>query len=80
MTEITFTNQLLAIPAGLKRYSARIAFTVVNQTLIPNNGLSAPGGNSIVVDVQAALDAATRTLTLTLTALDPGTGWYPEDP
>ena len=80
MTEVTFANQLIAIPAGLKRYSTRLAFTVANQTLIPDNGLSAPGANSIVADVQAVLDVPTRTLTLTLTALDPSTGWYPEDP
>jgi len=33
-----------------------------------------------MVDVQVALDMPTRALTLTLSALDPLTGWFPEDP
>jgi hypothetical protein len=32
------------------------------------------------VELVAALDFETRTLTLTLSALDPLTGWFPEDP
>ena len=80
LTEIAFANQTLAIPAGLNHYETRLAFTVTNQTLLPQTGLAAFGSNSIVVDVQAALDVPTRVLTLTLTALDPNTGWYPEDP
>lgn len=37
-------------------------------------------GVGILVDVGATLDRATRTVTLTLEAVDPATGWFPEDP
>src|SRR5207249_3596694 len=70
LTEITFANRILPVPAGLNHYETRVPMTVT----------SATGTNNIVVDVQAALDAPTRTLSLTLTALDPNTGWFPEDP
>ena len=42
--------------------------------------MTTPTGANIVVEVDASLDRATRTLTLTLQAFDPATGWYPEDP
>ena len=37
-------------------------------------------GTSIVVNVKASLDRSTRQLTLTLDAVDPATGWFPDDP
>jgi RHS repeat-associated protein len=84
LTEIAFANQVLAVPAGLNHYETRLAFTVTNQTLIPlGDGASAlalPPTNAILVEVDAHLDVPTRLLTLTLTAIDPNTGWYPEDP
>jgi hypothetical protein len=68
LTEITFGSRVLAVPSGLNHYEALVATAVPNVT------------DNILVDVQAALDASTRTLTLTLTALDPNTGRFPEDP
>ncbi len=70
LTEITFANRILPVPAGLNHYEARVPISVTNAT----------GTNNIVVNVQVALDAPTRTLTLTLGALDPDTGWFPADP
>lgn len=85
LTEIAFANQTLALPTGLNHYETRLAFTVTNQTLIPLGdatvfALAPPSTNAILVEVAAHLDVPTRLLTLTLTALDPNTGWYPEDP
>lgn len=70
LTEITFANRILPIPTGLNHYEARVPMAAVNTS----------GTNNIVVDIQAALDFPTRTLKLTLAALDPNTGWFPEDP
>ncbi len=84
LTEIAFGNQVLAIPPGLNHYQKSLAFIVTNQTLIPlGDGASALAllpSNAILVEVDAHLDMPTRLLTLTLTAIDPNTGWYPEDP
>jgi hypothetical protein len=66
LTEITFADQIIPVPLGLNHYEARLPFTA--------------GTNSILAEVQAALDAPTRRLTLTLSAIDPATGWFPEDP
>lgn len=70
LTEIAFANRIIPIPSGLNAYAAQVPMTVTN-------GAST---NNIVVNVQAALNATNRTLTLTLSALDPNTGWFPEDP
>jgi RHS repeat-associated protein len=67
LTEIEFANQMILIPSGLDSYS----------TLVP---MTTPTGASIVVNAQASLDRATRSLTLILQALDPKTGWYSDDP
>jgi RHS repeat-associated protein len=85
LTEIAFANQALAIPAGLNHYETRLAFVVTNQTLIPLGDASAsalalPPTNTILVEVDAHFDVATRRLTLSLTSIDPFTGWYPENP
>jgi len=42
--------------------------------------MTTPTGAAIVVDVQAKLDRSNRTLSLVLQAIDPATGWYPDDP
>jgi hypothetical protein len=66
LSEITFANQAITVPPGLDHY----------ETTVPMNA----NGTNILVDVQAALDRDTRTLTLTLRAIDQTTGWIPEDP
>jgi len=45
---------------------------------VPPSGDFEP--NTIVVDVVATVDVATWELSVTLTALDPLTGWFPENP
>ncbi|MCW5553063.1 MAG: hypothetical protein KIS67_13000 [Verrucomicrobiae bacterium] len=85
LTEIAFANQFVPVPPGLNHYRTQRAFVVTNQTLMPLGdatafALTPPPTNSILVEVDAHLDVPTRLLTLTLTALDPNTGWYPEDP
>jgi RHS repeat-associated protein len=67
LTEIDFANQSIIIPSGLDSYDAMVSMTT-------------PTGASIVVNVQARLDHATRVLSLILQALDPATGWYSDDP
>ena len=64
--EMAFGPNTLQIPAGLDQYDA----------LVPINSR----GTDLLVDVSATLDRATRTLSVTFSALDPVTGWYPEDP
>jgi hypothetical protein len=66
LTEIDFANQTIAIPSGLDHYETTVSMSA--------------NGTPILVDVQAELDRATRQLTLTLDAVDPATGSYPEDP
>jgi uncharacterized repeat protein (TIGR01451 family) len=66
LTGIAFGDQYISVPAGLSHYEAT---------------LSVKGGmNDIHVEVNAALDFASGTLSLSLTAIDPATGWWPEDP
>jgi uncharacterized repeat protein (TIGR01451 family) len=85
LTEIAFANQFITVPVGLSHYHTQLAFTVTNQTLIPLGDASVFSlgplpTNSILVDVDASLDASTRQLTLSLSTTDPATGWWPEDP
>jgi uncharacterized repeat protein (TIGR01451 family) len=63
--EVSFANQTLSIPAGLDHYASLVPF--------------ASREASVFVDVQAGLNYDNRTLTLRLNALDPLTGWFPED-
>lgn len=65
-TEIEFGDQRITVPSGLSSFETEIP-------LVAN-------GVDILIDVYAALDRETRTVTLTLTAVDPTTGWFPEDP
>ena len=65
LTEIVFGDHIIAIPAGQSSYHAIVPFDA--------------NGTSIVVDVEAGLDFDTRELHLTLQAIDPQTGWLPED-
>ena len=84
LTEIAFANQLISIPAGLSRYSTRISLMVTNGTLTPGPDLNSISGtpcpSCLVAEVEAELDFQTRELRFVLTALDPATGWLPEDP
>ncbi len=66
LTGITFADQTIAIPAGLDHY----------ETTLPIKA----NGVDLLADVNASLDRATRTFTLTLQAIDPATGWLPDDP
>jgi hypothetical protein len=66
LSEITFANQAITVPPGLDHYEMTVPI--------------AANGTNIPVDVQTALDRGTRQLTLTLRAIDPSTGWIPEDP
>ena len=68
LTDIGFGSQVIAVPAGLTSYSTRVSYVE------PDNGLS------ILVDVSASLDVATRTLTWTLDTLDPATLDAPANP
>jgi RHS repeat-associated protein len=66
LSEIAFGNQFISVVPGLNHYEG--------------TEFMAANGTTIAVQIQAALDINTRTLTVTLSALDPTTGWYPEDP
>ncbi|MBE7502048.1 MAG: hypothetical protein HS113_17490, partial [Verrucomicrobiales bacterium] len=84
-TEIAFANQFLSIPSGLSHYQTRLAYIVTNQTLLPlgdTTGFSLGlwPTNSIMVEVDASLDVPTRKTTLSLSTVDPATGWWPENP
>ncbi len=66
LTEITFADHRISVPAGLSHYKATMPMTA--------------NGVNIQVEVAAELDRDTRQFTLTLQAIDPATGWFPEDP
>ena len=66
LNEITFADQSIAIPTGLDHF----------ETTVPFNA----NGTPIMVGVVAGLNRTTRELTLSLSAIDPQTGWFPEDP
>ena len=66
LTEFMLGGEIFAIPAGLDSYQAMFERTIE--------------GNDLVIDVDIALDYATRTLSASFMALDPETGWMPEDP
>jgi hypothetical protein len=66
LTEIAFADQRIRVPQGLSHYETQME--VILQ------------GHRVVVDVEARVDAVLRTLTLSLMALDPLTGWFSNDP
>jgi len=66
LTEIGFADQQVTVPLGLDHY----------ETTVPIQA----NGSDILVEVRAALDRQTRVFTLTLQAIDPNTGWMPDDP
>ena len=66
LTEIAFADQQITVPPGLDHYEVTLP--------IKANSVD------IYVDVHAALDRETRKITLSLQAIDPETGWMPDDP
>ena len=68
LLSIGWGSEVLNVPAGLTSYSTRVSYVQPNT------------GKTILVDVSAALDFRTRTLTWTFTSLDPTTLDTPSDP
>ncbi len=66
LNEIAFADVTIPIPRGLNHYEDFFPYVF--------------NGTPIYVDVQASLDFETRTLTVHLEAVDPITGWLPENP
>jgi RHS repeat-associated protein len=66
LTEIAFADHTIRIPSGLSTY----------ETLLPLRVM----GIDIVAEVKASLDRDSRELRLSLRAIDPLTGWFPENP
>lgn len=66
LTEIAIADQRIAVPAGLSHFETAVAMIA--------------GTTPIRVEVTANLDRDTRQFTLLLRAIDPVTGWSPEDP
>jgi RHS repeat-associated protein len=66
LTEIAFADQSISVPPGFNH----------SETTVPIKA----NGTDLLVSVQAALDRPSRTFTLHLQAIDPATGWFPEDP
>ena len=65
LTEISFANHTLIVPKGLNHYETTLDLS--------------PDGTNLLCLVNASLDMATRTITCTLTGIDPQTGWLPKD-
>ena len=66
LTEIAFADQQITVPPGLDHYEATLPIRA--------------NDSNILVEVRAALDRERRILTFTLEAIDPQTGYRPEDP
>lgn len=66
LTEIELAGRSLALPKGLREYHARLPFKA--------------GASEILADIDVRLHEATRTLQAEFKAIDPTTGWFPEDP
>ena len=66
LTEIAFADQRITVPPGLDHYEATIPIQA--------------NGADILVEAQSVLDRDSRIFTLTLQAIDPVTGWMPDDP
>ncbi|NQU26017.1 MAG: RHS repeat protein, partial [Candidatus Nealsonbacteria bacterium] len=66
LTEFMLGGEIFAIPAGLDSYNAQLERTIE--------------GHELVVEVAISLDRAARTLSASFMALDPTTGWMPENP
>ncbi len=86
LSEITFANQTIPVPYGLSHYQTQIALIGAGGSAACELLAGYPEAHvdwlngCILVDVIASLDRPTRTLTLRLDALDPDTGWWPDNP
>jgi hypothetical protein len=67
LLSIGWGSEVLGVPAGLTSYGTRVSYVQPNT------------GQTILVNVSAALDLSTRTLTWTFTTLDPATLDTPAD-
>ncbi len=65
LEELAFSNHVIHVPAGRAYHKATVDLR--------------PEGGEILVDVEASLNLGTRELTVTYTAIDPETGWIPND-
>jgi len=66
LTEIAFADHTIPVPAGLANYETTVDLR--------------PEGINVIVEVKAGLDPETRQVTASFQAIDPDTGWLPEDP
>jgi hypothetical protein len=65
LTEIAFAEHTILIPPGLNHYEAAVPIS--------------PEGHDLLVQIDAALDFDTRELTVEMLAVDPATGWLPQN-
>ena len=70
LTEIAFGGQTIIIPPGLDHYETSLDITIDNEFA---------SGVSLRVQIDVALDINTPQLTFSMIALDPATGWLPQD-
>ncbi|UCE50623.1 MAG: cadherin domain-containing protein, partial [Phycisphaerales bacterium] len=70
LTEIAFADQVITVPPGLNHYNTRLNLVIDNEYI---------SGKELVVDIDVSLDPNSRELTFQMIALDPETGWLPED-
>ena len=66
LTEIKLADETITIPPGLDHYEGTHPIEV--------------DGHEILAQIDARLNYADRELSVRLTAVDPNTGWIPEDP
>ena len=66
LTEIYFADQRITVPPGLDQFA----------TTLPIRA----NDSDILVEIAAGVDRETRELTFTLYAIDPQTGWFPDEP
>lgn len=71
LIEIGFADQNITVPSGLQNYETNLDLTIENEFV------SQP--TPIRAHIKATLDPDTRELKLSITGLDPETGWLPED-
>src|SRR5581483_278366 len=66
LVELDFANHAIAVPDGVSYYQGTVDLR--------------PDGIGAIVLVEAGLDVENRVFTARFTALDPSTGWLPDDP
>jgi RHS repeat-associated protein len=65
LNEIAFAKHTISVPRGMDSYKTSVDLR--------------PEGVATIVQIDIALDLETRQLTATFTAIDPATGWLPDD-